>query len=126
MSAMAAEDPELAAALAMSMAEMQQDAGNAAAEPAEEPAAAAMDEEEDPELAAALAMSMASAEAEGDGAGAGAGEDPTAVLNNADFLADVMSGLDGVDVNDPAVQAALAGIDAEKAEDSDAKKGDGK
>jgi 26S proteasome regulatory subunit N10 len=120
------EDPELAAALAMSMAEMNQESGPSSDTPAAaaaEPAAAVETaaEEEDPELAAALAMSMAdSGGAEGMDTAAEETIDSGAVLNNADFLADVMSGLDGVDVNDPAIQAALAGVD--KGEEEEEKK----
>ena len=96
----ASEDALLQQALAMSMA-----GGDAM--PAAAPAEA--EEEVDDDLAKAMAMSV-----EGTGA-AGASDAGT-----GGDLNDLVSGLPGVDVNDPALQAALAASLEEDMKDADA------
>ena len=77
--------------------------GGGAATPAAAPVAAAAppEEEMDPDLAAAMAMSMGGVN---DAPAGAAGGD---ALNDQGFVSNVLAGLPGVDMDDPALQAAL-------------------
>ena len=94
------EDALLQQALQMSMMDA---SGGGAATPAAAPVAAAAppEEEMDPDLAAAMAMSMGGVN---DAPAGAAGGD---ALNDQGFVSNVLAGLPGVDMDDPALQAAL-------------------
>lgn len=107
------EDVLLQQALAMSMGQ------GGAADAATGGADVAMEanEDEDPELAMALKMSMGNADG-------GSASDAAAAPSDAAYIASVLNSLPGVDANDPALQAALAGLGPNAAattRDADAK-----
>ena len=100
------EDVLLQQALAMSMGQP----GGAAGAGGGDEAAMEVNEEEDPELAMALKMSMGAEGAGGAAAGGAAAGGAAAGAGDAAYIASVLNSLPGVDANDPALQAALAGI----------------
>jgi 26S proteasome regulatory subunit N10 len=108
------DDDMLQQALAMSMAESQQNPA-ATTPKSEVPASAskaadAMEEDGDEELKLAMAMSQGAAG--GDASGGMNG-----LLQDAGFLNDVLSSLPGVDTSDPRVQGVLDGMKDEKKEE---------
>ena len=118
------EDDMLQQALAMSMAQAQPSAGDAAgassggasAPASTTPASAvkaedAMEEDEDEELKLALAMSQQ------ESAGGDSNAAMSGLLQDAGFLSDVLSSLPGVDTSDPRVQGVLDGMKEEKADE---------
>jgi len=130
-----AEDAELQAALQFSMAQMDTDEPAPAPEPSDAPAPApapapAADDDDDAALQAALAMSMQGVEDSpapaapapapapaGAPADAGADYDP---YSDPTFVSDVLSELEGVDPNDPAIKEMMDSLNsAPKPEDKD-------
>jgi 26S proteasome regulatory subunit N10 len=108
------DDDMLQQALAMSMAESQQNPA-ATMPKSEVPASAskaadAMEEDGDEELKLAMAMSQGAAG--GDASGGMNG-----LLQDAGFLNDVLSSLPGVDTSDPRVQGVLDGMKDDKKEE---------
>ena len=106
------EDVLLQQALAMSMGQQIADVGGTTA--ADDMGA----DDEDDELAAALQMSLQQANTDA-GSAPTAGEDNLNV--DAAYVAGVLGSLPGVDANDPAVQAALAGLNRQQGDQTDDK-----
>lgn len=113
------EDAMLQQALAMSMAE-------AAAEPAAATEAAAGAEEEDDDddeaMQMALAMSMQAEGGNDDDAAASAPS--SAQFQDPSFVNQLLGSMPGVDPNDPAIKAALEGLQAAGPKDGNKKDGD--
>eukprot|EP00960_Hanusia_phi_P040040 754204-Hanusia_phi.AAC.2 len=111
------DDDMLQQALAMSMQQAQPNASmtqSAKEDTSAKATGGAEPMEEDDELQKALQLSMA-----GDGGSSAAAQ---GLLQNAEFLTNVLSSLPGVDTSDPRVQGVLVGMKGEDGE----KKGDGK
>merc|ERR1712146_835857 len=138
---MGEDDPELAAALAMSM---QDQSGTSSSQPAAAPPAepdfASMTEEEQLEYALRMSMPAESAPAAMDSSADAGGEtaapateesaatpaDQAQVAQDPEFYANLVSGLPGVDINDPAIQEALRSLQSASGGNGEGKKDDKK
>lgn len=115
------EDAMLQQALAMSMAEaaVETTAATDAAAGTEED-----DEDDDEAMQMALAMSMQADGGNDDAAAAAAPASSTAQFQDPSFVNQLLGSMPGVDPNDPAIKAALEGLQAAGTNDEDKKDGD--
>lgn len=115
------EDAMLQQALAMSMAEaaVETTAATDAAAGTEED-----DEDDDEAMQMALAMSMQAEGGNDDAAAAAAPASSTAQFQDPSFVNQLLGSMPGVDPNDPAIKAALEGLQAAGTNDEDKKDGD--